>query len=130
MSQEKGGRLNLLSTVHRPTTFHYVDVAPGLWPWSQERRARTRFPIALPIQYFCRRLNKPTAGRGRSVNVSSSGLLFTAEHTFVPGERLELQLEWPAPGGNLHLFVVGRIVRVEGYEVGLRIVHHKFKIIH
>ncbi|MEO8029095.1 MAG: PilZ domain-containing protein, partial [Bryobacteraceae bacterium] len=56
-----------------------------------DRRATDRFPIEREVQY--KTLNKrggEEAGEGKTVNISSNGVLFTTEHALLPGRRLEL----------------------------------------
>jgi len=84
-----------------------------------DRRHSDRFPIEREVRY--RVLNKrggDEAGGGKTINISSSGVLFTSEHLLLPGRRLELAISWPAQLNNkcaLKLVARGRVVRfVEG----------------
>lgn len=96
-----------------------------------ERRHSDRFPIEREVRY--RVLNKrggDEAGDGRTVNISSSGVLFTADHMLLPGRRLELQISWPAQLDNkcaLKLVARGRVVRFESGRTAIEIQQYEFR---
>lgn len=95
-----------------------------------ERRSKVRFPLTVHLRYRLRGSKEPATGDGRSVNISSVGLLFTAEEELTVGERLELTLDWPAPLDGvvpLRLFIFGRIVRADGPIAAVKIDHHEFR---
>src|SRR5579863_6380830 len=83
-----------------------------------DRRHSDRFPIEREVRY--RVLNKRSSeemGDGKTINISSSGVLFTADHMLLPGRRMELAISWPAQLNNktaLKLVARGRVVRFEG----------------
>ena len=63
------------------------------------------------------------AGSGRTVNVSSRGLLMTADHELLPGTSVKLSVAWPVdlnPSCSLALHVGGRVVRNEGRQIAIR----------
>ena len=91
-----------------------------------ERRARARFPVTLQLHY--RMKGRP--GAGKTANISSRGVLFTAEHELAVGMHLELAVEWPVllEGSiPLHLCLSGTIVRVRGYQAAFEIKRHLFR---
>ena len=96
-----------------------------------DRRASDRFPIEREVRY--RVLTKKTndeSGTGRTVNMSSTGILFTTEHLFVPGRRLEIAVNWPAQLNNkcpLKLVARGRVVRCDGSKVAIEIQQYEFR---
>jgi hypothetical protein len=96
-----------------------------------DRRNAERFPIARDVRY--RILNKrgaEEAGEGHTLNMSSSGLLFTSNHMLLPGRRLEVAVSWPAQLNNtcaLKLVARGRVVRFEDGRVALEIQQHEFR---
>src|SRR5579872_3623850 len=96
-----------------------------------ERRASERFPIVRDLRY--RVLNKrggEEAGEGKTLNMSSSGLLFTAPEMLLPGRRLEVAVSWPAQLNNkcaLRFVARGRVVRFEDGQVALEIQQHEFR---
>jgi len=84
-----------------------------------DRRHSDRFPIEREVRFHV--LNKRSgdeSGEGKTLNISSSGVLFTTERLLLPGRRLELSISWPAHLNNvvpLKLVARGRVVRfVEG----------------
>jgi len=95
-----------------------------------ERRSKVRFPLTVHLRYRLRGSVQQATGDGKSVNISSIGMLFTAEHELRVGERLELTLDWPAPLDGvvpLRLFMFGRIVRADGPSTAVKIDHHEFR---
>jgi len=96
-----------------------------------DRRASERFPIARDVRY--RILNKrggEETGTGQTVNMSSSGLLFTAGEMLLPGRRLEVAVSWPAQLNDkcaLKFVARGRVVRFDDGQVALEIQQHEFR---
>jgi hypothetical protein len=69
-------------------------------------------------------------GTGRTIDVSSSGLRFTADHPLLIGHRILAYIDWPAllSGGiKLQLVISGVVIRTNGTEVALKIERHDFK---
>ena len=69
-------------------------------------------------------------GVGKTVNISSSGVLFTSEQELLPGRRLELSVSWPAQLDNkcpLKLVARGKIVRSEPGRVAIEIQQYEFR---
>lgn len=95
------------------------------------RRHSDRFPIEREVRY--RVLNKRSSeetGDGKTVNISSSGVLFTVEHMLLPGRRMELAISWPAQLNNktpLKLVARGRVVRFEGGCAAIEIQQYEFR---
>jgi hypothetical protein len=96
-----------------------------------ERRASIRFPITLKFHYTALGPIKPVRlGTGRTIDMSSSGLRFTADTSLQIGQKMVVHIDWPAllPGDiKLQLVVSGLVVRTSGTEVALRIVRHDFR---
>lgn len=96
-----------------------------------ERRASTRLSIEREVH--CRILNKKDGDvetTGKTLNISSSGILFTTDQKLAPGRRLELAISWPAQLDNrcaLKLVARGRVVRFEGDRVAFEIMQHEFR---
>lgn len=107
------------------------DEPPVESPLEPNRRAIDRFPIVREVRYrVVSARGTAEAGTGTTVNISSSGVLFTAQTPLPVGRRLELSINWPAqlPGKVLLKLVVhGRIVRCQGTEVAIRIEDHEFR---
>jgi PilZ domain-containing protein len=96
-----------------------------------DRRQADRFELEREVRY--RVLNKrggEEAGEGSTVNISSSGVLFTSKHMLVPGRRMELAISWPAQLNNqvpLKLVARGRVVRFQEGYAAVEIQQYEFR---
>jgi hypothetical protein len=96
-----------------------------------ERRSCNRYPIRLEVEYtLSERSRMKRFGHGRTVNVSSHGILFEADDALPTGASINLAIEWPfLLDGEccLKLQVRGRIIRSKGEKVAVQIAHHEFR---
>lgn len=95
-----------------------------------ERRRAVRFPIEQEVRYRVFSRNNGNAGTGRTVNISSAGVLFTTDHPLDPGDRLELSIHWPAQLDQkcpLKLVAAGRVVRGENGTAAIVIDRYEFR---
>jgi hypothetical protein len=97
-----------------------------------ERRSCDRFPIEREVKYkiFGSQKNVIGIGLGRSLNISSSGVLFTTESNLPAGQRVELAVSWPALLNDvlpLKLVASGRLVRSQGRQAAMAIDRYEFK---
>lgn len=105
-------------------------MAPKQEP-NADRRHSDRFTIQREVRY--RVLNKrggEEAGEGKTLNISSSGVLFTTEQMLLPGRRLELSISWPAQLNDkcaLKLVARGRVIRFEEHRAAIEIQQYEFK---
>ena len=96
-----------------------------------ERRTKRRYPIHLDVQYKVlkhRRIER--LGCGRTVNISSGGLLFEADDALPDSGPIEVALTWPFllhGSCNLKLVVRGRIVRANERWFAVRADFHEFR---
>src|SRR5256885_12040244 len=96
-----------------------------------DRRHSDRFPIEREVRY--RVLSKRSgeeSGDGKTINISSSGVLFTSDHILLPGRRMELSISWPAQLDNkcaLKLVARGRVVRFEEGRAAIEIQQYEFR---
>jgi hypothetical protein len=96
-----------------------------------ERRGSSRFPIERAILY--KALGRKTdvePGHGQTVNMSSTGVLFTTDQELTPGRRVELTISWPAQLDDtcpLKMVAKGRIVRAEHGRAALEIQQYEFR---
>jgi PilZ domain len=96
-----------------------------------ERRASDRFPIERDVRY--RIMNRKTGdevGAGKTVNMSSTGVLFTTEGQLTPGRLLELAISWPAQLNDkvpLKLVARVRLVRSEDGSAAVEIQQYEFR---
>lgn len=97
-----------------------------------ERRSGDRFPIERDVKYkiLGSQKNIIQIGLGKSLNISSSGVLFTTESILPAGQRVELAVSWPALLNDvlpLKLVARGRLVRSQGRQAAMAIDRYEFK---
>jgi len=96
-----------------------------------DKRSHQRYPITLDLDYkVMHRGQVERLGSGRTVNISSGGVLIDVGESMRPGRHIELVLNWPfllegvCP---LKLIVRGRVVRADGRAVAVKAKHHEFR---
>ncbi len=96
-----------------------------------DRRHSDRFPIEREVRFrILSKRNAEENGDGKTVNISSSGILFTSDQVLLPGRRLELSISWPAQLNDkcaLKLVARGRIVRFEDGRAAMEIQQYEFR---
>ncbi len=96
-----------------------------------DRRRHKRYPIVRDLRYkILRRGSKPESGLGKTVDVSSKGVVFTTERPLTPGERIELVISWPAQLDGrqaLNLVARGQITRCMNTTVAVRVDKYEFR---
>lgn len=99
-------------------------------PVLRERRSERRYSIALQLQWkLFSRKRLIDMGTGITVDLSTGGILFESDHKLAAPGFMELAITWPARPDHLssmHLVVIGRVVRVSGTRVAVRIKQHGF----
>lgn len=104
-----------------------------------ERRIKFRYPLDLIVRF--RPLTGPLCyGAGRSVNVSSGGVLIFSQpsvalpvvspHQIRVGAPLEMSIEWPSLLDGripLQLFAVGRVVRYRASDFAVVFERYQFR---
>jgi c-di-GMP-binding flagellar brake protein YcgR len=96
-----------------------------------DRRGNSRFPVREEVRY--RVLNAKSlnvTGVGKTLDISSGGILFTTEEKLPMGKLVEVAVNWPARlGGScpLRFVAVGRVVRAESNKAAVRIERYEFK---
>jgi len=88
-------------------------------PIPEERRLRFRYPLNLSVRFRFLSGTSRLSGAGRTVNVSSRGVLVASQHLISQQEisvpaRVEMRIEWPSllDGRTpLQLFPVGIVLR-------------------
>jgi hypothetical protein len=61
-----------------------------------ERRSHNRYRISLEVEYtLLNGVHIERLGYGRTVNVSSKGILFEADNALPAGSSIQLPIEWP-----------------------------------
>ena len=90
------------------------------------RRRAARYPIALPVRYrFAQRI-----GWGRTVDIGTSGALFTTDEPLRAGAVVELCIGWPAllnEKVHLNLVAQGVVVRAESDKAAVSFTKRAFR---
>jgi hypothetical protein len=97
-----------------------------------ERRAAIRFAIEQEVLYRILDHRAPVAesGAGKTLDISSGGVLFATSHLLKPGRRIEVSVTWPAVldgGCPLKFVAVGRVVRAEEGWAAMHIEQYEFR---
>jgi hypothetical protein len=96
-----------------------------------DRRNSKRFPLRLSVRYRLLGIdNGQKWNTSESVNISSTGLLFTTEETVMPGQGIEAFVAWPVALDKrvaLKLALKGPAVRCDGNQVAMRFERYEFK---
>jgi len=98
-----------------------------------DQRARGRYPIRLELQYkLLRGTRVERAGTGKTLNISSHGVLFETEDLLPSRGLVELAMQWPFllhGVCGLNLVMRGRIVRSagNGKATAVRADFHEFR---
>jgi hypothetical protein len=96
-----------------------------------ERRAADRFGIEREVRF--KDLSKKSvnqSGSGKTINISSNGVLFATSTPLTTGTRLEVSIDWPVQLNSkcaLKLVARGRIVRSEKDCAAMEIEQHEFR---
>ena len=87
--------------------------------------------MSLEVRYSVAGRRGPVeTGLGRTIDMSSSGLSFTADTPLSIGQRLDMSIDWPArldDDVQLQVVVSGVVVRTDGAVITLRIERHEFR---
>jgi PilZ domain-containing protein len=96
-----------------------------------ERRGTSRFPVREDVRYrVVHSKSDNISGTGTTLNIGSSGILFTTEDKLPLGRTVELSVNWPARLDGtcpLQFVAVGRVVRSEDTRAAVRIDRYEFK---
>ncbi len=98
-----------------------------------ERRNDKRYGMELQLRWkLIRRRREIDAGTGRTIDMSSGGVMFEAGADLPAGLNVELSLAWPLLLQNvapMQLVITGRIVRSDKGWVAIRTVTHEFRTV-
>jgi hypothetical protein len=96
-----------------------------------QRRLHRRYRVAIDVTYQLMAKGRIIeSGSGRTVDMSSSGILMTTEKVLPTGAQIKLFVAWPAKLNHqtaLNLYVLGRILRSDGNCTAITIRHHEFR---
>ena len=95
------------------------------------RRDTDRFDIEREVRFkVLNRKGGDETGLGKTINLSSNGVLFTTDRRVVPGKTVEVSISWPAQLDStipLKLVARGRVVRSEDGSAAVEIQHSEFR---
>jgi hypothetical protein len=99
---------------------------------SAERRFSNRLPIERALRYrvFGARNTVTQVGSGKTLNMSSRGVLFTCESSLPKGARIELTVSWPAKLNDevpLNLVAMGFLVRSDRNHAAIAMERYEFR---
>jgi hypothetical protein len=98
-----------------------------------DRRFDRRYQLQLEVRWkLIRRKKIQDVGVGRTVDLSSGGVLFDALRPLPVGLNVELAISWPVLLHNvapMQLVASGRIVRSFGTQVGIQVTQHEFRTV-
>lgn len=103
----------------------------SLYNETSERRCADRFPIERELRFkVLSRTHNEDTGMGKTVNMSSNGILFTTDHRVPHGKSVELSVSWPAQLNSavpLKFVARGRVVRTEDGRAAIEVQHTEFR---
>src|SRR5215472_14140903 len=99
---------------------------------NDDRRSSNRLPIERDVRYKVLGGKKTVkqVGLGKTLNMSSGGVLFTTETPLPEGERVELAVSWPAQLNDtlpLKLVAMGSLVRTDESQAAISVERYEFK---
>lgn len=98
-----------------------------------DRRFDRRYGLQLELRWkLIRRKKIQDAGTGRTIDLSSGGVLFDATRPLPAGINVELSISWPVLLHNvapMQLVVSGRVVRSTGPHAAVQITQHEFRTV-
>ena len=108
-------------------------MSPAMRPreLSHDRRSHCRYPLSTDLKYSLTSSGGCVqVGSGRTINLSSGGVIFEADVALPLNVSIELSIPWPArnrPQIQLELHVTGETVRVEDRQVAVKFDHSIFR---
>ena len=97
-----------------------------------ERRSHQRYPITLDVEFKAAdETGAQRKGFGRTINISSRGILLDVSDPLPHQGLIQLSINWPSLlNGSipLQLLMYGNIVRVAGNRIGVRVIGHEFHL--
>jgi hypothetical protein len=97
----------------------------------EERRDKWRFDMQRELRFkLLEAAATVSSGIGRTMNVSSGGVLFVSEHQVRLGALIEISIGWPVLLNDdtpVRLVAFGRVVRSEGFATACTIDKYDFR---
>jgi hypothetical protein len=99
-------------------------------PSEIERRSKARFPIELNVRYRSKSARDHKSGFGRTLNISSAGLLIASQQPAPEGTLLDLILDWPCLLDDttpIQLVAQSRVVRSDQSRFAVALLRYQFR---
>ena len=99
---------------------------------ASDRRTSRRFGIQQEVLYkiLDHRVAASESGTGKTLDISSGGMLFETQQQLRTGKRVEVSVSWPAlldGACPLKFVAFGRVVRAEENRAAMHIEQHEFR---
>ena len=95
-----------------------------------DRRSQPRYPVEAALEYQVIHGRRVATGRGKTLNISSRGVLFQSNQTVAEAAPIKLEIAWPVRLNDvvgLTWHVTGRTVRSQGKCTAVKILCHEFR---
>lgn len=96
-----------------------------------DRRRRRRIPLSTSVHYQIIGDGDPgPAGTGRTINISSCGILFTTSQELKLGDRIAVFVDWPVKRGprqRIELATLARVARRDKEAAAVEILQFDFR---
>lgn len=96
----------------------------------QDRRSKARFRLELSVRYRSTGRGKAIAGVGKTIDISSRGVLIKCSGVIPKGTRLILVVDWPCRlngATELQLVAAGKVVRTHSGRMALAVAGYEFR---
>jgi hypothetical protein len=131
MPHSTGQKSRLLLAVKAAIMLSKMHTRVQAIPILTERRLTKRYPFQCRLSYLVLSKAGPQrAGSGKTLNMSSSGVLVRFDRVLPARARVKLLIQWPVALGDkaLCLMIVGTVVRREGTLNAVKREKHDFFI--
>jgi hypothetical protein len=104
-------------------------VTPASPKLSMDRRSTRRYAIHQLLRYRLLDGNM-SEGMGKTINIATTGVLFTTDRSLTKGRMVQVAVNWPALLHGtcpLNFVASGPVVRSEGKTTAMRIERYEFR---
>ena len=94
------------------------------------KQTGTSYPLQLELRYKALNSKPPTSGIGKTLEISSTKIVFTADAPIEMGAKVVLSIAWPALLNNrvaLQLVIEGQLTGGDGPTLTATITKHHFR---
>jgi hypothetical protein len=97
---------------------------------ANERRVKSRYPIALKVRYQTMEPTGLVSGVGQTINLSSNGMHVACNSNIPEGTRIKTYVEWPTLLNGttpLQLITIGTVVRRTTLGISIAFESYQFR---